>query len=123
MQLKPAVPVLRIFDRKLALAHYVDWLGFRILWEHNLKGEGPCCLEVTRDAAVLHLTEHYGDGSPGVKVYIEVDDVEAYHRELHSKPNPYMRPGIEDQPWGERSMCVIDPFGNRVYFSQKVKKP
>ena len=120
MKLQPPIPVLRIFDYKLARAFYVDWLGFKIDWEHRPETAGPSCLEVSRDAAVLHLTEHYGDGSPGAKVYIKTDDVEAFHRELHSRPNPNMNPGIELQPWGEKSMCVIDPFGNRIYFSQKV---
>ena len=120
MKLQPAVPVLRIFDVKLAKAHYLDWLGFKLVWQHHSEPEGPCCMEVSRDAAVLHLTEHYGDGSPGVKVYIQTDDVEAYHRELSSRPNPRMRPGVEVEPWGEKSMCVIDPFGNRVYFNQKI---
>jgi catechol 2,3-dioxygenase-like lactoylglutathione lyase family enzyme len=121
-RLQPAIPVLRIFDYKMAKAFYVDWLGFKVDWEHRTDGGGPWCLEVSRGAAVLHLTEHYGDGSPGVKVYIKTDDVEAYHRELQSRPNPNMRPGIEEESWGEKSMCVIDPFGNRIYFSEKVLK-
>jgi hypothetical protein len=121
MKLQPAIPVLRIFNYHMARAFYVDWLGFKIDWEHRPQPEGPCCLEVSRDATVLHLSEHYGDGSPGTKVYVKTDDVEAYHLELHSRPNPNMRPGIQIEPWGEKSMCVLDPFGNRIYFSQKIK--
>jgi hypothetical protein len=120
MKLHPAIPVLRIFDHRLAKAHYLDWLGFKLDWQHHPDPEGPCCMEVSRDAAVLHLTEHYGDGSPGVKVYIQTDDVEAYHRELATRPNPRMRPGIEVEPWGVKSMCVTDPFGNRLYFNEKI---
>jgi len=29
-----------------------------------------------------------------------------------------MRPGIEDAPWNARVMEVIDPFGNRIRFSE-----
>jgi hypothetical protein len=31
-----------------------------------------------------------------------------------------MIPGVEDTPWDTRSMMVVDPFGNRIYFSQKM---
>jgi hypothetical protein len=66
---------------------------------------------------VLHLTEHYGDCSPGARVFINTDDVEGPHRELHSRPNPNMNPG-EVAPWGARVMEVIDPFGNRLTFNR-----
>jgi catechol 2,3-dioxygenase-like lactoylglutathione lyase family enzyme len=122
MKLQPAVPVLRIFNYAMAKSLYADWLGFKIDWEHHPQPTGPVCLEVSRDACVIHLTEHYGDGSPGVKVYVHIDDVDAYHRELATRPNPNMNPSVEDTPWGTRSMGVIDPFGNRIYFSQRMAR-
>jgi Glyoxalase superfamily protein len=73
---------------------------------------------VSRGAAVLHLTEHYGDCSPGAKVFITTDDVEALHRELAARPNSNMRPGVEVAPWKAEVMEVIDPFGNRLCFNQ-----
>jgi hypothetical protein len=33
-----------------------------------------------------------------------------------------MDPGIEDNPWGTRSMGVIDPFENRIYFNPKMSQ-
>ena len=120
MKLQPPIPVLRIFDYPLAKAFYVDWLGFKIDWEHRFSPTAPRFLQVSRDDAVLHLSEHYGDGSPGANLTIRTDDVEAYHREVHSRPNANMNPGLEDEPWGTRSMCVIDPFGNRIHFRQNM---
>ena len=114
---RPAIPVLRSYDDALTQRFYVDWLGFRVDWEHQLSAGAPRYLQVSRGAAKLHLSEHYGDGSPGAKVIIPLDDVEAYHRELHSRPHPNVNPSIEMQPWG-REMPVTDPCGNRLVFLQ-----
>ena len=118
MKLEPPVPVLRIFDYKLARAFYIDWLGFKIAWEHHSEPEGLHWLAIYRDAANLYLTEH--QGSPGAKVYIRTSDLEAFHRELQGRPHPNINPDIDVEPWGAKSCCVIDPFGNRIYFTGKI---
>ena len=118
MKLEPPIPVLRIFDVALAKAFYVDWLGFALDWMHRAGARGaPLPAGIAR-RRILHLTEHYGDCSPGAKVFVHIDDVDALHRELSSRPNPNMHPGIEDAPWNARVMTVIDPFGNRLCFNQ-----
>jgi uncharacterized glyoxalase superfamily protein PhnB len=53
---------------------------------------------------------------------IDVDDVEALHRELRSRPNPNMDPGVEVAPWNAKVMDVIDPFGSRLTFNQLLAK-
>jgi catechol 2,3-dioxygenase-like lactoylglutathione lyase family enzyme len=118
MRLEPPIPVLRIFDVALARAFYRDWLGFAIDWEHQTGPGGPHYIQASRGLVVLHLTEHYGDCSPGAKVFINIDDVERLHQELHSRPNPNMTPGVERAPWNAKVMDVIDPFGNRLSFNQ-----
>ncbi|HSD38070.1 MAG TPA: glyoxalase superfamily protein [Rhodocyclaceae bacterium] len=120
MNLKPAIPVLRIFDVDLAKAFYVDWLGFTLDWAHEFGPTFPKYLQVSRDALILHLSEHYGDGSPGAKLLINLDDVDSLHAELATRPNPRMRPGVEVAPWNARVMEVIDPFGNRLVFNQNL---
>jgi catechol 2,3-dioxygenase-like lactoylglutathione lyase family enzyme len=120
MTLQPPIPVLRIFDLVLAKAFYLDWLGFKLDWEHQLASGAPKYLQVSRGAVVLHLSEHYGDCSPGAKVFIHTDDVDAIHRELSERPNPNMRPGVELAPWNARVMVVVDPFGNRLCFNQSL---
>jgi catechol 2,3-dioxygenase-like lactoylglutathione lyase family enzyme len=120
MKLHAPIPILRVFDYALAIRCYVDWLGFQVDWEHQFDGKGPRYMQVSRDAAVLHLTEHWGDTTPGTRVYIVTDDVVALHKEFHSRPNPNMRPGLCDQPWGAKEMEVIDPFGNRLTFAQRM---
>ena len=102
MLLHPPIPILRIFDAALARQFYLDWLGFRLDWEHRSGPGGPRYLQVSRGPVVLHLTEHYGDCSPGAKVFINTDDVEALHRELATRPNPNMRPGVRWPPGRRR---------------------
>jgi hypothetical protein len=66
---------------------------------------------------VLHLSEHHGDGSPGVHIRIKVNDVRAFHAEITGKAYNFLRPRIERQEWGEDSVNLTDPFGNRLTFS------
>ncbi len=99
MAMKPARPVLRIFDNHLAKLFYLDWLPFQLNWEHRPEDGGPSIMEVKRDDTTLVLSEHYGDGTPGTKVFIETDDLDSLHQELTDRQNPYMRPGIEDADW------------------------
>jgi len=122
MKFHAPIPLFRIFDYQLARSFYVDWLGFRIDWEHQFTPTAPRYIQISRDSAVLHLTEHYGDCSPGAKALIHFDDVEALHAELSNRPHPNMNPSISDAPWGARTMEVTDPFGNRLFFNQSVAK-
>ena len=118
MNLQSAIPVLRIFDADIARQFYVDWLGFTLDWQHQFEPTLPKYLQVSRGTVVLHLSEHYGDCSPGAKIIINTDDVGALHAELGTRPNPRMRPGIEIAPWNAKVMLVTDPFGNRISFNQ-----
>jgi hypothetical protein len=58
MSLEACHPALRIFDVVLAKSFYLQWLGFHLDWEHRPEDGGPSIMEVSRDKAVLHLTEH-----------------------------------------------------------------
>jgi catechol 2,3-dioxygenase-like lactoylglutathione lyase family enzyme len=118
VRLEPAIPVLRVFDTTLARRFYVDWLGFTVDWVHQFGPDFPRYTQVSRGGAVLHLTEHHGDCSPGAKILVHIDDVEALHRELSGRPHPSMRPGVERAPWNAKVMEVVDPFGNRIVFNQ-----
>jgi catechol 2,3-dioxygenase-like lactoylglutathione lyase family enzyme len=113
----PTVPILRIFDRDKAVEFYVDYLGFTLDWEHGHADHSPLYAQVHRGRAVLHLSEHHGDASPGGAALIPVTDVAALHDELHSRPYDYAHPGVRDEEWG-RVMVVIDPFHNRLVFHQ-----
>jgi len=118
----PVIPVLRIFDVAKAREFYTDFLGFSIDWEHTFDDHAPVYLQASRDGALLHLSEHHGDASPGATVRILVTDVMRLHRELHEREYRYARPGVETMPWG-LEVAVLDPFANRVVFHQLVEEP
>lgn len=120
MKLSAPIPLFRIFDYERARHFYCHWLGFSIDWEHRFHPTAPRYLQISRGAAVFHLTEHYGDCTPGSKAFIHIDDVEALHAELSTRPNPNMNPGIEHAPWNAKTLEVIDPFGNRICFNQSL---
>ena len=71
------VPIFRIFDYGKAIEFYVDWLGFKVDWEHTFHKDSPIYLQVSRDGIVLHLSEHYGDSTPGSKAFITIGNVRA----------------------------------------------
>lgn len=118
MQLKPPVPVRRVFDATLARAVYVDWPGFKLDWEFRFGDDLSRYLQVSRGACRLHLTEHHGDCSPGARIVIDTDDVDALLRELTTRPYPRQRPSVERAPGNAKVMEGVDPFGNRVVFNQ-----
>ena len=79
-------PVLRIFDFEKAIAHYIEWLGFTIDWQHQFEPDAPVYLQVSLGDIVLHLSEHSGDGTPGTNVFIDnVSDLAHFHQKLLGK--------------------------------------
>lgn len=112
------VPVLRIFDLDKALDFYVGFLGFTEVFRHQFEPGTPYYMGLTREGVSLHLSEHFGDATPGTHVRIEAVDVEGLCATLNAKGYRHSRPAFQDQEWGNREMTIPDPFGNRVTFWQ-----
>jgi len=113
-------PILRSFDEAKAKEFYVDFLGFKVDWEHRFEPGLPLYLQVSRGDCILHLSEHHGDCCPGSAMRIEVDGIDELHAELSAKQFTYARPSLDDTPWGTRDMSVKDPFGNRLTFTSAI---
>ncbi len=120
MSFGKTTPIIRIFDEAKAREFYVDFLGFQVDWEHRFEASLPLYMQISKDACVIHLSEHHGDCSPGAAVRIETHELELFQKELLAKQYKYARPGIEEMPWGSRDMCVHDPFGNRLTFTSAI---
>jgi len=117
-------PTLRIYDYDKTIEFYVDWLGFRVDWIHTFEPGMPRFMQVSLRDVMLHLSEHHGDGSPGVHITIdEFKGLKEYHAQLIAKKYKYNRPGLEVPFWDEGTITVtvIDPVGNRITFTEKVK--
>ena len=115
-KLGAATPILRIFDIARTREFHVGFLGFEVQWEHRFDDNAPLYMAVGRDGCVLHLSEHHGDGAPGIAVRIKVEDIATLHRELAAKKYRFARPGLEETPWKTSELSVTDPFGNRLHF-------
>lgn len=112
------IPVLRMFSVEKAREFYVDYLGFRVDWEHRFEENLPLYMQVSRDGLVLHLTEHHGDATPGSRIFVHIRGLDLLHAEIAGKDYRHLNPAIEDAPWGGRVMELTDPFGNRLCFAQ-----
>ena len=110
-------PILRMFDDAKTREFYVDFLGFKVDWEHRFELDMPLYMQVSKDDCILHLSEHFGDGSPGVHLRIGVSNVDEFQQSLIAKRYKNARPGVENTPWGNREMTVLDPAGNSLTFA------
>jgi uncharacterized glyoxalase superfamily protein PhnB len=120
MKIHAPIPILRSFDEAKAREFYMDFLGFEVIFEHRFEPDLPLYMGVRRGDCVLHLSEHFGDASPGAALRIEVEDVDAYCAALNAKDYRHARPGVMQQTWGSRDMAISDPFGNRLVFCTMV---
>lgn len=111
-------PIFRIFDYNKAIEFYINWLGFKIDWEHKPE-KAPQYLQISLGDIVLHLTEHHGDCSPGARAHVDnFEKLKEYHAQILAKDYKYNRPGIDKSFYDATKWCmqVIDPFGNRLTF-------
>lgn len=113
------IPVLRIFDVAKAREFYLEYLEFTVDWEHRFEPELPVYMQISRDGCVLHLSEHFGDGTPGSCLFLPMTELRAFHASLGAKDYRHARPGLLDQTWGWLEMHVQDPFGNALRFAER----
>jgi catechol 2,3-dioxygenase-like lactoylglutathione lyase family enzyme len=114
----PVLPILRFFSEAEAKRFYVDYLGMQVDWEHRFEPGMPLYLQVSRDALVLHLSEHHGDGTPGTHVLINMTGIEELHAELCERTGTGgNNPGLDTDELGTW-ITVHDPFGNVLKFRQ-----
>lgn len=119
MKLDRPTPILRMFDEQMTREFYVDFLGFKIDWEHRFDAAAPLYMQVSHGDCVMHLSGHFGDTCPGGAVRIPVDDIDSYQQGLLAKKYKHARPGAAElMPWGTRDLTITDPSGNRLTFMQ-----
>ena len=118
------IPVLRSFDEARTREFYLAFLGFELMFEHRFEPGMPLYMGVRRGACELHLSEHYGDATPGGAVRIPVDDVVAYAAMLAATHHMNARPGVPRQtPWNTREITISDPSSNRLIFYTPDPRP
>lgn len=118
VQFTGVMPILRIFDIDKAREFYLDFLGFTVDFEHRFDDNAPWYLQVTMGGISLGLSEHFGGSSPGSRIKVATTGLAAYQAGLIAKNYRYARPGLEQQPWGETTMTIADPFYNHIEFAE-----
>lgn len=118
IEFERTVPILRMFSVEKAKEFYLEFLGFKIDWEHRFHDGAPLYMQISRGAAVLHLSEHFGDGVPGSAVYFYMKGINDFHSSLLAKNYRHARPDIFDQTWGMMEVMISDPSGNRIRFGE-----
>jgi hypothetical protein len=113
------IPILRSFDEAKAREFYLDWLGFKVDWEHRFEPAAPLYMQVSRDGIVLHISEHHGDATPGSHIRINCKGVRDFHAEITAKHYRNNRPGIERPEWGGTEVTVVDPCRNLITFAEQ----
>src|SRR5262245_46003608 len=111
-----------MFDEAKAREFYVDFLGFNVDWEHRFEPDLPLYMQISKGDCVIHVSEHFGDGSPGARIRIETQGLDEYQQSLLAKKYKNSRPGAEMQPWGSCEMTISDPFGNALTFWEDAPK-
>jgi catechol 2,3-dioxygenase-like lactoylglutathione lyase family enzyme len=116
VSLSDAIPILRSFDEAKAKAFYVEFLGFKLDWEHRFEPGFPLYMQVSRGGLRLHVSEHHGDATPGSTTFIDMHGLDALLAELRTRGS---RARIEPGPVANmRVLSIPDPFGNRLRFAE-----
>ncbi|MBC8994880.1 VOC family protein, partial [Micromonospora chalcea] len=83
--MKKITPIFRIFDEDKAKEFYVDFLEFRMDWEHRYEDDLPLYMQVSSGDCEIHLSGHHGDCTPGSAIRVEVEDIQSLHAKLIAK--------------------------------------
>jgi PhnB protein len=124
------MPMISVDSVDQARGFYVDKLGFG--HEMGVLGKdgqldfctvafGGAKVMLMRPAEKMDATSATSSKRP-VEIYLEVDDVNAYHEQL-KKRGVRMTSTLTDQWWGDRTFTVMDPFGYQIWFYTRVGEP
>lgn len=112
-----AIPTFRILDYKKAKEFYIEFLGFKIDWEHRFGENEPVYMQVSKNGLVLHLSENKRFKT-GIIIFVETMGIENFHNELSEKSNSILIPDISVTNWNTKQMELEDPFGNLLRFNE-----
>jgi PhnB protein len=122
---RPAQVIPSIFVESVdkSRGFFIDQLGF----EHTMgmvgkDGQLDFCI-VARDGGMIMISRPPDGGPvhPSVEIYVEVGDVDAYHKQV-GQQGVKVVDALTTQWWGDRNFSVQDPHGYKVWFYKTVKQ-
>jgi PhnB protein len=131
MTIKEVFPYLRVKNCAAAIAYYIEVFGakekFRIQEPSGRIGHVE--LDFGHGYEVM-LSDEYPEmgivgpqstGGAGMALHLHVDDADAYLAKAVQAGGTMLR-GPADQPHGERSGTVRDPFGHEWYIGHTIEE-
>lgn len=120
--IESAFPILEVDDMPAALAFYRDALGGAVSYRFPPEGDPDyVSLAVGTSSIGIGLTE--SPLPPGnVLLWFYVDDVDRVTATL-ADAGATVEEEPRDQPWGERTSLLTDPFGTRVRLGAAISPP
>jgi uncharacterized glyoxalase superfamily protein PhnB len=120
-ELRPYAFVLAAQDFDAIAVYFRDCLGFTLEWETasdwRLVSRGSARLMI---GSCPHATLAENTGDHSYFGYLEVDDVDALHREFVGH-GAIVRQPPADRPYGMREMLVATPEGHRLMIAQPMR--
>lgn len=121
------MPIIRVSSVDSVRDFYVDRLGFQhVMGVVGKDGQLDFCTLVLGGARVMFSRAGApaapAAGKQPVEIYLEVDDVEAYHARL-KKGGVAISDPLTMQWWGDRTFKVLDPNGYEIWFFTTVAEP
>ena len=118
-----AFPILEVPDMEPALAFYRDAFGGVLTYSFPPDGGEPVYVSLAVGSSSLGLGLAEAPLPPGnVLLWFYVDDVDRVTRELAAAGASVVEEPL-DQPWGERTSLVTDPFGTRIRLGAAIAPP
>ncbi|MBI3491306.1 MAG: VOC family protein [Acidobacteria bacterium] len=121
------MPIIAVESVDKARNYYVDRLGFEhVMGMVGKDGKLDFCTVVLGQARVMFARGPAGArpvaGKQPVEIYLEVEDVDAFHNGLRKRGVAISDP-LTLQWWGDRTFKVLDPNGYEIWFYTNVAEP
>lgn len=117
--IQSAFPILEVSDMGVALEFYRDALGGVVTYQFPPEGE-PVYLSLTTGSTTMGIGLTESPLPPGnLMLWFYVDDVDRVTAELAEAGARVVEEPV-DQPWGERTSLMTDPFGTRLHLGAAI---
>lgn len=111
------IPTFRITDYQKAKEFYIDFLEFKIDWEHRFGAADPIYMQVSNHGLILHLSENERFQT-GTIVFVETKGIDEFHKKLSGSKTLHVLPLVSITNWNTKQLELADPFGNLLRFNE-----
>ena len=114
-----AIPTFGIRDYKTAINFYIDFLGFKIDWEHRFSPTDPVYMQISMNGLILHLSENKRFYTKAI-AFVETKEIKEFHKKLQERKPTNKIQDIVLTNWKTMQLEIEDPFGNLLRFNENI---